>query len=197
MSQRFLAVLYSVMLLSAIGNLTAAAADRPSNASARQTAAASILADIKQATWIGDGKSAHIIYVFFDPNCPYCHKVYEMLRPQVQRGEVELRWIPIGKLMVTSIGKAAAMLEAKDPTEAFYRNERGFSRETGSFGGIAEEPAPHEETIRKLNANHMLLNRTGFDAVPALLFRTKDGKADIIRGAPPAAFLEKLLTQLE
>jgi len=33
--------------------------------------------------------------------------------------------------------------------------------------------------------------------VPALLYRTKDGKADIIRGAPPAAFLEKLLKDLE
>ncbi|HWR87221.1 MAG TPA: thiol:disulfide interchange protein DsbG [Acidiferrobacterales bacterium] len=184
------------MLISA-GNLTAAAAENPSKAEARQKAAASMLANIQQATWIRDGKSAHVMYVFFDPNCPYCHKVYEMLRPQVQRGEVELRWVVIGKLMATSPGKAAAMLEAKDPTEAFYRNERGFSQETGSFGGIEEEPAPREETLRRLNANLALLNRSGFDAVPALLFRTKDGKADIVRGAPPAAFLEKLVKDLE
>jgi thiol:disulfide interchange protein DsbG len=89
------------------------------------------------------------------------------------------------------------MLEAKDPTEALHRNERGFSQETGSFGGIEEEPAPREETLRKLKANLDLLNRTGFDAVPALLFRTKDGRADIVRGAPPALFLEKLLKDLE
>jgi thiol:disulfide interchange protein DsbG len=164
---------------------------------ARQKSAASVLADIQQATGIRDGKSAHVIYVFFDPNCPYCHKVYEMLRSPVQRGEVELRWIPIGKLMATSTGKAAAMLEAKDPTEALHRNERGFSPETGNFGGIEEEPVPRDETMRQLNANHALLRRTGSDAVPTLLFRTRDGKADIIRGAPPAAFLEKLLKELE
>ncbi len=176
---------------------SAQAAEKPDATQARQQAAAAILADIKQATWIRDGKSAHVIYVFFDPNCPYCHKVYEMLRPQVQRGEVELRWVVIGKLMETSVGKAATMLEAENPTEAFYRNERDFSQVTGKFGGIEEEPLPREETIRQLNANHALLNRSGFDAVPALLFRTKDGKADIIRGAPPAAFLEKLLKELE
>lgn len=197
MFRRPLATLVTAFLLITAGNLTAAAAENPSKAEARQKVAASMLADINQATWIRDGKSTHVMYVFFDPNCPYCHKVYEMLRPQVQRGEVELRWVVIGKLMATSTGKAAAMLEAKDPTEAFYRNERGFSQETGSFGGIEEEPAPREETLRRLNANHALLNRSGFDAVPALLFRTKDGRADIIRGAPPAAFLEKLVKDLE
>lgn len=197
MLRRSIATLTTTFLLITVGALTAAAAENPSNTALRQKAAASMLADINQATWIRDGKSAHVMYVFFDPNCPYCHKVYEMLRPHVQRGEVELRWVVVGKLMATSIGKAAAMLEAKDPTEALHRNERGFSRETGGFGGIEEEPAPREDTLRRLNANLALLNRTGFDAVPALLFRTKDGKTDIIRGAPPAAFLEKLLKDLE
>ena len=197
MFRRYLATLVTAFLLITAGNLTAAAAENPSKAEARLKAAASMLANIQQATWIRDGKSTHVMYVFFDPNCPYCHKVFEMLRPQVQRGEVELRWVVVGKLMATSTGKAAAMLEAKDPTEALYRNERGFSQETGSFGGIEEEPAPREETLRRLNTNLALLNRSGFDAVPALLFRTKDGKADIIRGAPPAAFLEKLVKDME
>jgi thiol:disulfide interchange protein DsbG len=197
MFRRSLATLISAFLLVSAGNLPATAAENPAKIEARQKVAASILADINQATWIRDGKSNHVIYVFFDPNCPYCHKVFEMLRPSVQRGEVELRWIPLGKLMATSIGKAATLLEAKDPTEALYRNERGFSQETGSFGGVEEEPAPREDTLRRLKANLALLNRTGFDAVPALLFRTRDGKTDIIRGAPPAAYLDNLVKELE
>jgi len=192
-----------IVLFTALFTLgfSAQAAEKPdaaaARAEARHKAAASVLADMKQASWIRDGKSAHVIYVFFDPNCPYCHKVYEMLRPHVQRGEVELRWVVVGKLTTTSIGKAATILEAKDPTEAFYRNERDFSQATGSFGGIEEEPVPREDTIRRLNTNLALLNRTGFDAVPTLLFRTKDGKADIVRGAPPLGFLEKLVKNLE
>lgn len=168
-----------------------------SRADARQRSATSMLADIQQAAWIRDGKSTHVIYVFFDPNCPYCHKVFEMLRPQVQSGAVELRWVPIGKLMLTSLGKAAALLEDKDPTAALYRNERDFSRETGAFGGIEEEPLPREDTIRRLNANHALLRRSGNDAVPALLYRTKDGKANLVVGAPPAATLDAIVKSLE
>ena len=184
-----------------VANPAADAAQQPdavqARAEARQRMAQSMLNDIKQATWIRDGKSAHLIYVFFDPNCPYCHKVYEMLRPQVQRGEVELRWIPIGKLMATSLGKAAAMLEDKDPTAALARNERDFSQETGSFGGVAEEPLPRDDTLRRLKANHDLLQRSGNDGVPALLYRTKEGKANLLVGAPPAAALEAVVKALE
>ena len=187
--------LLALLPLFAVGIPAAAAAQDASQAPPK--GAAAVLANIQQATWIRDGKSPHVIYVFFDPNCPYCHKVFEMLRPQVERGDVELRWIPVGYLMLTSLGKAATMLEAKDPTEALYRNERGFSRETGSFGGVEEEPVPREDTLRKLEANHALLKRSGFDAVPLLVFRTKDGKADLVRGAPPEAALEKILKNLE
>lgn len=180
---------------------TTGAAQQPdatqTRADARQRNVSSMLADIQQATWIRDGKSAHVIYVFFDPNCPYCHKVFEMLRPQVQSGAVELRWVPIGKLMLTSLGKAAALLEDKDPTAALYRNERDFSRETGAFGGIEEEPLPREDTLRRLNANHALLRRSGNDAVPALLYRTKEGKANLVVGAPPAASLDAIVKSLE
>jgi len=197
MLQRRIAVLVTALLFIATGNFTTAAAENLSKAEARLTAAAAILADIKQATWIRDGQSAHVIYVFFDPNCPACHKLYETLRTQVERGEVELRWIPTDKLMTTSTGKAATLIEAKDPTEAFHKNERNFSRESGSFGGIDEEPAPRADTLRRLNANHALLTRAGFNAVPTLVFRTRDGQADFIRGAPPAAFLEQLLKELE
>ena len=99
--------------------------------------------------------------------------------------------------MLTSSGKAASLLEAKDPTEALHKNQRDFSSETGGYGGIEEEPAPRADTIRRLNANLALLNRSGFDAVPALVYRTKDGKEHFIRGAPPADFFDKLLKDLK
>jgi len=191
------AVALSLLWLAANLLPVQAADNPPSRADARQQAAASMLRDIQQATWIRDGKSAHVIYVFFDPNCPYCHRVYEDLRPAVKRGDVELRWIVIGTLMTTSPGKAAAILEAKNPTEAFYQNEAGYSRETGSFGGIAEEPLPQNKTLQSLDRNLKLLQRSGNQGVPALLFRTMDGTANLIVGAPPAAFLEKLVKEIE
>jgi len=156
-----------------------------------------MLRDIDQATWIRDGQSKRVMYVFFDPNCPYCRKVHDNLRVQVEFGEVELRWIPVGILMTTSLGKAAALLEAKDPTAALQLNEQRFTTESGGFGGISEEPAPRPDTLARLDRNLALLRRSGRNAVPSLLFRDRFGKANFIVGAPQQAALEVIVQNLE
>jgi len=161
------------------------------------TAAESMWRDLDQATWIRDGQSKHVMYVFFDPNCPYCRKVYEGLRTQVEFNEVELRWIPVGILMATSLGKAASILEAKDPEAAFHLNEHRFTTGTGAFGGIEEEPAPRPETLERLNRNLALLRRSGRDAVPSLLYRDQSGQTHFVLGAPPPAALERIVKNLE
>lgn len=177
------------------------AADRASGpllkGEALQKAAESMLRDMRQASWIRDGQSKHVLYVFFDPNCPYCSRVYHGLRDRVEIGDVELRWIPIAILMTTSLGKAAAILESKNPTEALHTNELNFSVETGSFGGIGEEPAPLPETEARLARNLALIRRSGVDSVPSLLFRTKDGQAKFIVGAPPAPKLQSIVDDLQ
>lgn len=197
---RLLAVLALCLglLAAALPTLSAERLSTPLlTGSALSHAAASMLADIQQATWIRDGESAHVVYVFFDPNCPYCRRVYENLRPQVEFGEVELRWIPVGILMATSLGKAAAMLEAKDPAEALHRNEERFTIDTGAFGGIEEEPAPRDDTLQRLARNLALLQRSGRDAVPSLLYRDKRGRAHFVVGGPPAETLAQMVKDLE
>ena len=164
---------------------------------ALQRAAESMFADIQQASWVRDGRAAHVMYVFFDPNCPYCHKLYLALRPQVERGEVELRWIPIGVLTATSQGKAAAILEAADPTAALRHNEENFSVETGSLGGVEEELVPRADTLARLARNLALLRRSGLDSVPSLLFRDARHQARFVLGAPPAAKLREIVSGLE
>jgi len=163
---------------------------------AREKIAASILADAGSAAWISEGHSTHIIYIFFDPNCPYCHKLYRALRPWVEHNKVQLRWLPTGLLMTTSLGKAAAMLEAKDPLAAFRQNEAGFTQGSG-FGQISEEPLPRKATIRKLQANADLLGRTGSEAVPTMVFRVADGTAILVQGAPPKKTLKQIMEQIQ
>lgn len=158
---------------------------------------AAMLAEAPKSTWLRDGQSKHVLYVFFDPNCPYCHKLYEALRDPVALGEVELRWIPVGISRESSLGKAAAILEAKNPVDAFHYNEHYFTFDGGKFGGIEEEPLPREETLKKLAANLRLLERAGVLAVPAMLFRTRDGIVRYVPGAPPAATLEEIVHNLE
>lgn len=188
-----LAVTLTMLVAGIILNISAFAANPAANP--MQQLATSMLKDIGQTTWISEGKGPHVIYIFFDPNCPYCHKLYVSTRDWVKAGKVELRWIPVGILMPTSAGKAVAMLGAEDPLKAFYQNEEHYDKSAG-FGAIDEDIAtPAVE--KKLKANENLLERTRFGAVPIMLFDSKNDGAVLVQGAPPKDRLENVLEQVK
>jgi len=181
MQRRFygLALALTLMMTSVAWSHTAIAAGND-RAQAMERLAASLLKDIGQTTWISEGKGPHVIYVFFDPNCPYCHRLFVSTRDWVKHNKVEIRWVPVGILTATSAGKAAAILGAKDPRAAFYQNEDHYNR-----GGGIEEDIPSAAVEQKLKANDALLARTGFGAVPLMLFEANDGTPILLQGAPP------------
>ncbi len=197
------ALLLSISLCAAVA-LTAVALLVPDTAqavsagseTAQEQAAASILQNIRRGTWITEGRSPHIIYIFFDPNCPYCHKLYEDLRPWVNHNQVQIRWLPVGVLMATSQRKAAAILQARNRLAALRQNEQGFSQAAG-FGQIKEEPMPKPAIIKDLRANEALLQRAGQEAVPAMVFRVQGGTPIVIQGAPPRRILQRIIEQLQ
>jgi len=43
---------------------------------------------LEKSTWIQDGKpdAPRVVYVFSDPNCPYCYKFWQAARPWVESG---------------------------------------------------------------------------------------------------------------
>ena len=159
---------------------------------ARQQLATSVLADIKQATWISEGKSEHILYIFFDPNCPYCHRLYVNTRSWLKQGKLQLRWIPVGILTTTSAGKAIAILQAEDPLAAFTKNESNYDS-----GGAIEEDLADPATEKKLKANEELLARISSQAVPIMLFMEKSGKANLVIGSPPKSRLDPILEKIK
>ena len=86
-----------------------------------------IWGQLAQATWLADGqaKAPRTVYVFTDPNCPYCNKFWSDARPWVDSGKVQLRHVIVGILTPTSPGKAAALLADKNPAQALDAYERG------------------------------------------------------------------------
>ena len=92
-----------ILLTSGLGWYSNAAATNADRAQAMQQLAGSMLKDIGQTTWIKEGKGPHIIYIFFDPNCPFCHRLYVNTRAWIKQGKVQLRWIPVGILTTTSL----------------------------------------------------------------------------------------------
>lgn len=156
-----------------------------------------LLADVDDTTWVTEGTGRRILYVVIDPNCPYCHKLWERLRGPVARGELQVRWIIVGYLTSTSLGKAAAILQAEDPVEALRVNEEDFGfRDEDAGGGI--EPLPEarvrEETRLALAANLALMQQHNLYGVPLAFFRAADGRGFLFEGAPPPDVLEQILS---
>jgi len=185
--KRYVARLATIMVLAAAYTATVGAAGPV------QRAAASVLTDIDQTTWIAEGRGPHVAYIFFDPNCPYCHTLYENTRSWVQDGNLQLRWIPVGVLLTSSHGKALAMLGANDPLQAFYQNEEHYTR---GNGGLDEDFGNHE-VEQRLAINEAVWNRLQLGVVPLMLFYNTAGEAVLIQGAPPKERLAQMLAQIK
>jgi len=164
------------------------------NAGQSSSRADMVLADIPKATWIAEGDGGRVIYIFFDPNCPSCALLYRTLRPMIEPQDLQVRWIPVAVVNVTSFGKAAAILQAKDPLAGLRHNEEGYRGETYS-GGI-EEDLPTPATERTLRANEHLLNSLDIPVVPSILFAGKDGRTVLIQGALSPLALRKVFAHL-
>lgn len=73
--------------------------------------------------------------VFFDPNCIYCHRLWQSFQNDPNwRHEFTVNWIPVGFLKPDSAGKAAAILAGG--INSLSENEQSFNDQTET-GGIA------------------------------------------------------------
>ena len=71
-----------------------------------------MLGKLEKSRWIkdGDDKAPRVVYVFTDPNCPYCMQFWQMARPWVESGKVQLRHIMVGILAPSSSLKSAGQV---------------------------------------------------------------------------------------
>lgn len=164
--------------------------------SARQ--AEGVLANIAKVTTFAEGTGKRGLYIFFDPNCPFCHELYKKLRAFVGKDDVQFRWIPLGMLTPSSLPKAAAILQAPDPLKAFYKNENDYDFAANGQPGGGIEPA---ETIQpkvreELAANLALYNSQKLFGVPVVVWRKADGRADMMIGVPSDAQIQSMLKEV-
>lgn len=165
-----------------------------SNAQSQNNAsnAAKVFAGLSEATWITEGKGKHIVYIFFDPNCPSCKSLYGYLRSFVKSNQYQFRWLPVAIVNTTSLGKAAAMLEAPNPLAAFRKNKIEYR----SFSGGLDEAIASAQTEQKLKANEQLLNGLDIAVIPSMLFADKSKNIILIQGALSPLALRKVFARL-
>ena len=166
---------------------------------------AGVWQQLERSHWIADGKAdaPRTVYVFTDPNCPYCNKFWADARPWVDSGKVQLRHIMVGLLTPTSTGKAAALLASKNPADALATYERGHVADNAKVLG-AGRPRPLGDAGLKplasippkiqaqLDTNEKLMASLRLQATPAFAWRDATGAVQSRSGAPPAAMAQIL-----
>lgn len=149
-----------------------------------------IWSQLENSTWVAEGSedAARTVYVFSDPNCPYCHVFWEQAQPWVQAGKVELRHVMVGIIGKTSPNKAAAIITANNPEQALVKNKKSFKQ-----GGITPMQDIPAQAHSKLKANLRLMGQLGLRGTPGVIYRDDQGTVQIWRGVPPEQAMSKVM----
>src|SRR5262245_6916863 len=91
--------------------------------------ATGLLQRLDRAHWISDGAKSpgRVVYVFTDPDCPFCNELWKAMRV-VRAPDVQIRYLLVAVISPESRGKDAAILESSDPAAALNAAERNFDQ---------------------------------------------------------------------
>lgn len=149
--------------------------------------------EIESSSWVAEGatdeQAKSIIYGFFDANCVYCHLSWLAFKPYMDAG-LQVRWIPVGLLAESSAGKAAAILESKEPAKlmaAGHMNWEDLGREE-AFPVANVTP----EIQDKLDRNAILMQKIGARGTPAFLYKNAEGKVRMTPGMPKLSAIPEI-----
>lgn len=139
-----------------------------------------VMAAINNASYIKEG-SGNVVYVVFDPNCPYCKELYRKTRQHLASNEI--RWIPVGVLtppVGDSQRKAAAIL-----------------RNAGSGMTnlqLVQPVKPSEEETKRLDANIDVMVAANSNQVPLLIWQ-EGGNTRVVKGLPSDGEINAIFTK--
>jgi len=148
---------------------------------------------LQSSTWIADGSAdaPRIVYMFSDPNCPFCNLFWKQARPWIDAGDVQLRHVMVGMLRPDSAGKSAALLAADDREAALNKHEAAGKAST--LEPVERIPAKVQE---QLEANLALMGEMGASATPAIYYQDDAGRLQQHQGAPRPDALKQIMGKL-
>lgn len=138
---------------------------------------------------VGPVMAAHTVYVFFDPACPHCARLWSAAQPLLS--QLKMVWIPVGFLRNSSTPVGATILSAANPVDAMNANESSVM-EGGS--GLAPAGSVGEAALGKVKANTQHWQAAGAQSVPFLVYKDpKTGQPTTHEGELDTAGLAALV----
>lgn len=130
---------------------------------------------VKQASGIMYPAGGHLLYVMYDANCIFCHKLFGVIqahKAKLKSYNVGVKWIPVAILKQSSLGKGAAALEQGKKGLVFGQ---GDFDEINEIGGL--KPSDTKSYVRQVARNTRIMLLDGHaTATPTLLWRNADGR---------------------
>lgn len=147
---------------------------------------------LERSAYVTEGPAQgakNVVYVFVDPNCPFCNMAWRALQPYEAAG-LQVRWIPVATLGPTSLPKAVEVLAAPDRTAAFRRMEANHGKPWTAPAGISD--ASHPAVNMQIRENGELMAQFGIAGTPGIVWRDKQGIVRVKSGMPRLSELPAL-----
>lgn len=161
--------------------------------------AANAYQQIGETHWITDGKNSatHKLYVVWDPNCAYCHLLFKALRPMIDAGDVQVRWIPVA-IRPHSEGKTARILNAGSDSAAvalMKQDEQAFDMQTeqGGIQPLASDASGATKAFSETKTNTGFFIKNHFIGTPVILYKNAQGEPTMVPGYVGGARLKTLV----
>lgn len=145
---------------------------------------------VEKSSWVATGatgsKVKSSIYVFFDPNCGYCHLTWKALQPYEDAG-LQVRWVIVGILGQSSVTKASYILGSEDKTAAL-----NLLMANKDWRPSKADEATVKAGSSKVDANTALMSKSGFGGTPAIVYKDSAKVAKAVSGFPDISDLPEI-----
>ncbi|APZ42638.1 thiol:disulfide interchange protein DsbG [Acidihalobacter ferrooxydans] len=135
----------------------------------------------QKATTVHQGHAGPMVYVFWDPSCIFCHKLWDELQPAIKAGKIQVNWVPVGFLKPSSPAKAATILAAPSPLAAMRTDERRFKVRVEE-GGITPQKHVPAKYVQEMRANTHLFETSGMQGTPSIIYQGAKRQWHVIPG---------------
>jgi thiol:disulfide interchange protein DsbG len=175
----------ALSLLALITNICAAGNWAPTPAGSP----VGLMQRLDRAKWIAAGSksAARVVYVFTDPECPFCNDLWRALRT-ARAPDVQIRYLLVAVIDADSRGKDAAILESQDPAATLEKQERDYGH-----GGIPPKSPVQPQTSETISVNEALMAALQIYGTPGLVYLDQQGQVKVFAGMPDPAQLREIV----
>ena len=131
------------------------------------------------------------LYVFFDPQCPHCNKLWQNAQNDLVK-DVSIVWIPVAFINDKSLPQGATILSSGNSRQTMAEHEKSMS-EGGT--GIAVSSVINPAGLEKIRTNNSIFESIGGNSVPLVFKASSKGEILKVSGELTPEFIKDFVSK--